>query len=288
MMRGLWAAAVLTIASASGQGVDFAKQEIETVKLADGLYVLMGGAAQGNIVVSAGSDGMFLIDSMYGPMHDKIMAALAKIGSQPIRYLVNTHLHGDHTGGNEAMAKLGAVIISHENMRKRMPQNPAGALPVLTYTDSLTLRFNGEEIYIYHPEPAHTDGDSIIYFRHANVMHVGDVPSSLRYPNIGVTDGGSVDGMIAAAEQVMKIANPQTKIIPGHLGPVVGFDEIKQQLVMFHAVRDRVTTSVRAGKTVQEVVASKPTADFDQGRMGGAITPDRFVTLVYQDLSRKK
>jgi glyoxylase-like metal-dependent hydrolase (beta-lactamase superfamily II) len=118
-------------------------------------------------------------------------------------------------------------------------------------------------------------------------MHVGDVPSSLRYPNIGVTDGGSVDGMIAAAQQVMKIANPQTKIIPGHLGPVVGFDEIKQQLVMFTAVRDRVMTAIRAGKTQQEVVASKPTADFDQGRMGGAITPDRFVTLVYQDLSRR-
>ena len=273
--------------AARAQGVDFAKQEIETVKLADGLYVLMGGPAQGNIVVSAGSDGMFLIDSMYGPIHDKIMAALGKIGSQPIRYLVNTHLHGDHTGGNEAMAKLGAVIISHENMRKRMPQTPAAALPVLAYTDSLTLRFNGEEIYIYHPEPAHTDGDSIVYFRHANVMHVGDVPSSLRYPNIGVTDGGSVDGMIAAAQQVMKIANPQTKIIPGHLGPVVGFDEIKQQLVMFAAVRERVMSAIRAGKTVQEVVASKPTADFDQGRMGGAITPDRFVTLVYQDLSRR-
>jgi glyoxylase-like metal-dependent hydrolase (beta-lactamase superfamily II) len=291
---GPWGAVIVALScalpNARAQGVDFAKQEIQTVKIADGLYVLMGGAAQGNIVVSAGNDGMFLIDSMYGPMHDKIMAALAKIGNQPIRYLVNTHLHGDHTGGNEAMAKLGAVIISHENMRKRMaqtPNTPAAALPVLTYTDSLTLRFNGEEIYIYHPEPAHTDGDSIVYFRHANVMHVGDVPSSLRYPNIGVTDGGSVDGMIAAAQQVMKIANPQTKIIPGHLGPVVGFDEIKQQLVMFTAVRDRVMTAIRAGKTQQEVVASKPTADFDQGRMGGAITPDRFVTLVYQDLSRR-
>jgi glyoxylase-like metal-dependent hydrolase (beta-lactamase superfamily II) len=235
---------------------------------------------------------MFLIDSMYGQMHDKIMAALAKISDRPIRYLVNTHLHGDHTGGNEAMAKLGAVIISHENMRSRMLQpqvnGPApGALPVLTYSDRLTLNFDGEAILIYHPQPAHTDGDSIIYFQHANVMHVGDVPSSLRYPNIGVTDGGSVDGMIAAANQVMKIANPQTKIIPGHLGPVVGFDEIKQQLVMFAAVRDRVSAAIRAGKTQQEVVASKPTADFDQGRLGGAITPDRFVTLVYQDLSRR-
>lgn len=288
--------ALLTLAcfssKAQAQNIDFQTIEIQTVKIADGLYVLMGGPAQGNILVSAGSDGILLVDSMYAPMHQKIMDALAKISRQPIRYVVNTHLHGDHTAGNEAMAKLGAVIVSHENMRKRMAaqQNggPPGALPVITYTDSMTLRFNGEEIYIYHPEPAHTDGDSILYFRHANVMHVGDVPSSLRYPNIGVADGGSVDGMIAAAKQVMKIANPDTKIIPGHLGPVVGFKEIQQQLNMFAVVRDRVISAIRTGKTLQEVVASKPTADFDQGRMGGAITPDRFVTLAYQDLSRKK
>jgi cyclase len=290
------AAAIVTLsclaANAPAQTIDFETIQIQTVKITDGLYVLMGGPAQGNILVSTGVDGMLLVDSMYAPMHQKIMDALAKISTQPIRYVVNTHLHGDHTAGNEAMAKLGAVIISHENMRKRMAESqnggPPGALPSITYTDSMTLRFNGEEIYIYHPEPAHTDGDSILYFRHANVMHVGDVPSSLRYPNIGVTDGGSVDGMIAAAKQVMKIANPDTKIIPGHLGPVVGFKEIQQQLEMFAAVRDRVMSAIRAGKTVQEVVASKPTADFDPGRLGGAITPDRFVTLVYQDLSKKK
>jgi cyclase len=280
------------ISAPRAQNIDFAATELRTVKVADALYVLMGGAAQGNIAVSVGSDGMFLVDSMYGPMHQKIMDALAKIGSQPVRYLVNTHLHGDHTGGNEAMAKLGAVIISHENMRKRMaaPQSngsPAAALPVVTYSESITLHVNGEEIYIYHPEPAHTDGDSIVYFRHANVMHVGDVPASLRYPNIGVNEGGSVDGMMAAARQVMKIANPDTKIIPGHLGPIVGFKEIQQQLEMFAAVSTRVSNAIRAGNTVEQVVASKPTADFDQGRMGGAITPDRFVTLVYTDLSRK-
>jgi glyoxylase-like metal-dependent hydrolase (beta-lactamase superfamily II) len=168
-----------------------------------------------------------------------------------------------------------------------MPAQPAGNLPVITYTDSMTLHFNGDEIYIFHPAPAHTDGDSIIYFRRANVMHVGDVPASLRYPNIGVNEGGSVDGMIAAGRQVMEIANAQTKIIPGHLGPVVGFKEIEQQLVMFSAVRDRVAAAIRAGKTQEQVVASKPTADYDAGRLGGAITPDRFVGLVYTDLARK-
>jgi glyoxylase-like metal-dependent hydrolase (beta-lactamase superfamily II) len=274
------------VCGAHAQNIDFATIKLDTVKISDGLYLLMGGPAQGNILVSSGSDGIFLVDSMYAPMHQKIMDALNAISRQPIRYLVNTHLHGDHTAGNEAMAKLGAVIISHENMRKRMPP-ASGNLPVLTYSDSITLHFNGEEIYIYHPEPSHTDGDSIIYFRRANVMHVGDVPSSLRYPNIGVNEGGAVDGMIAAARQVMKIANPDTKIIPGHLGPVVGFKEIEQQLEMFLAVRERVLTAIRAGKTVEEVVASKPTADFDAPRLGGAITPDRFVTLVYTDLARK-
>ena len=194
--------------------------------------------------------------------------------------------------GNEAMAKAGALIISHENMRKRMadaPKSyPATNLPALTYTDAITLRFNGEEINIFHPDPAHTDGDSIIYFKHANVMHVGDVPASLRYPNIGVNEGGTVDGMIAAGKLVMKIANPQTKIIPGHLGPVIGFKEIEQQLAMFVAIRERVAKAIQEGKSLEQVVASKPTADFDKDRLGGAITPDRFVTLVYTDLARKK
>jgi cyclase len=273
------------------QNIDFSRLDLQTVKVADGLFVLMGGPAQGNIAVSVGNDGVVLVDSMYGQMHEKIVAAVKALTAQPIRYVVNTHLHGDHTGGNAAMAKLGAVIISQENMRKRMAgarnAPPAGSLPLMTYTDRLTLHFNGEEIEIYHPAPAHTDGDSIIYFRKANVVHVGDIPASLRYPNIGVDDGGTVDGMMAAARQLMTIVKPDTKIIPGHLGPIVGFTEVNQQLTMFTAVRDRIAGAIKAGKTEAEVVASKPTKDFDQGRLGGAITPDRFVSLVYTDLSRK-
>jgi len=281
---GVWSAA-------AQQNIDFERLELRTIKIADGLYVLMGGPAQGNIAVSVGSDGVFLVDSMYAPMHQKIVDAVKALSQLPIRYVVNTHLHGDHTAGNASMAKLGAVIISHENMRKRMADSPgapsAGTLPVLTYSDSLTLHFNGEEIQIYHPAPAHTDGDSIIYFRKANVAHVGDIPASLRYPNIGVNEGGTVDGMMAAARQLMTIVKPDTKIIPGHLGPIVGFKEVEQQLTMFAAVRDRIATAIKAGKSEAEVVASKPTRDFDEGRMGGAITPDRFVSLVYTDLSRR-
>jgi cyclase len=272
-----------------GQGLDFDAIELETFELGRGLYVLMGGPAQGNILVSIGSDGIFLVDTMYGPMHEKIMAALAELGDQRVRYVVNTHMHGDHTAGNEAMAGMGAVVIAHENLRVRMAAqegNPAARLPVRTYSDRMTLYFNGEEIEIYNPGQAHTDHDSIIYFRNANVMHVGDIPSSLRYPNIGVNDGGTVEGMMAAARQVMEIGDSDTRFIAGHLGPVVGFDEIEQQLEMFAVVRDRVAEAIRDGQTLEEVVASKPTADFDEARLAGAITPDRFVTLVYTDLSR--
>ncbi len=237
-------------------------------------------------MASVGSDGMFLVDSMYGQMHQKIMDALAKIGPQPIRYLVNTHLHGDHTGGNEAMARLGAVIVSHENMRQRMAASrgggPAGALPLVTYRDRITLHFNGEEIEIFHPEPAHTDGDSIIYFRHANVMHVGDVPASLRYPNIGVDDGGSVDGMMAAGRQVMTITPERRyqKSFRVISGPIVGFKEkSSNSLKCLPRCASRSRTPSAPGKRWNRSLASKPTADFDQGRMGGAITPDRFVTL---------
>ncbi len=232
---------ILICGPVSAQGIDFAHSEITTTKLADNLYVLVAGPGFGNIVVSTGPDGVLMIDSMFPQMHDKVMAAIRKVSSGPIRYVVNTHLHGDHTSGNGLMAKEGAVIIAQDNVRKRMaalkpdgrPAFPPADLPVVTYSDSLTLHFNGEEIEIFHPAPAHTDGDSIIYFKHANVMHVGDLPASLRFNNIGVDDGGSIDGMIADGKLIMTVANPQTKIVPGHLGPVIGFKEIQIQEVMF-------------------------------------------------------
>ena len=284
-------AALVCLAPAFGQSLNFDAIELETVEVAAGVYVLMGGPAQGNILVSVGSDGLFLVDTMYGQMHEKIIAALAELSDEPVRYVVNTHMHGDHTAGNEAMAARGAVVVAHENMRSRMLAQannppPMARLPVITYGEKLTLHFNGEVIDIYNPGQAHTDHDSIVFFRNANVMHVGDIPSSVRYPNIGINDGGTVEGMMAAARQVMEIANRETKIVPGHLGPVVGFDEIEVQLEMFSIVRDRIANAIRAGQTLEEVLAAKPTADLDAARVAGAITPDRFVTLVYTDLSR--
>jgi cyclase len=300
-----------------GAGIDYAHTEIKTTKLADNLYVFVAGPGLGNVVVLTGPDGVLMIDSMYPQMHDKLMAAIRALTPGPIRYVINTHLHGDHSGGNGLMAKEGAVIIAQDNVRKRMemvkpqglpadpktdtvtqaqmraraasgkPAYPPQDVPNITYSDNMTLRFDGEEVYILHPAPAHTDGDSIIYFKHANVMHVGDLPASLRFNNIGVDDGGTIDGMIADGKLVMKLANPQTKIVAGHLGPVVGFKEIQEQEVMFQTVRDRVAKMIKEGKTLEQVIAAKPTREFDMGRMGGTYTPDRWVVLVYTDLSRR-
>ena len=213
----------------------------------------------------------------------------------PVRYVINTHLHNDHTAGNGGFVKDGAVIVAHENVRQRMLQPkpggggtyPAADLPTITYNDRMTMHFDGEDIELIHPSPAHTDGDTIVWFKHANVMQVGDLPASLRFNNIGVDDGGSVDGMVADGKLVMSLANPQTKIVPGHLGPVVGFKEIVIQDQMIQTVRDRVAKMIREGKTLQQAIDAKPTAEFNEGRLGGNITPERWVTLIYTDLSRR-
>ena len=294
------AAASLTVAAHAQQGrpLDFGAFQIKTTKLADNLYVAEAAPGVGNVVFLTGPDGVLLVDSMFPQLHDKLIAAIRATGATgPIRYVVNTHLHNDHTAGNTLMAKDGATVIAHENVLKRMqtakradgsPAYPESDWPTVTYSDRMAMRFDGEDIEIIHPSAAHTDGDSIVFFKHANVMEVGDLPASIRFNNIGVDDGGSVDGMIADGKLVMSLANPQTKIVPGHLGPVVGFKEITVQDAMFQAVRDRVAKMIREGKTLQQVIDAKPTADFDQGRLGGNITPERFTTLVYTDLSRRK
>lgn len=279
-----------------GRPLDFAALQLKTTKLADNIYVVEAAPGVGNVVFITGADGVLPIDSMFPQLHDKLMAAIRATGATgPIRYVINTHLHGDHTAGNGLMVKEGAVIVAQDNVRWRMetvrPDGktyaPPGDWPTVTYGDRMTLHFDGEDIEISHPPAAHTDGDSIIWFKHANVMHVGDLPASLRFNNIGVDDGGSVDGMIADGKLILRTANPQTKIVPGHLGPVVGFKEINVQIAMFQTVRDRIAKMVLDGKTLQQAIAAEPTKEFNQGRLGGNITPERWVTLIYTDLSRR-
>ena len=279
-----------------GRPLDFASLQMKTTKLADNIYVVEAAPGVGNVVFITGPDGVLLVDSMFPQLHDKLMAAIRATGATgPIRYVVNTHLHGDHTSGNGLMVKEGATVIAQDNVRGRMlakkpdgsPAFPPADVPTVTYATSMALHFDGEDIEITHPPAAHTDGDSIVYFRRANVMQVGDLPASLRFNNIGVDDGGSVDGMIADGKLVMKMANPQTKIVPGHLGPVVGFKEITIQEAMFQTVRDRIAKMIGEGKTLQQAIDAKPTADFNEGRLGGNITPERWVTLIYTDLSRR-
>ena len=237
--------------------IDFDKLEMKTTQLADHIYVVEAAPGVGNVVFLTGPDGVLLVDSMFPQLHDKLMAAIRKTGATgPIRYVINTHLHGDHTAGNGLMAKEGATLIAQDNVRSRMlakkpdgtPAFPAENVPTITYATSMTMHFDGEDIEITHPPAAHTDGDSIVYFKHANVMQVGDLPASLRFNNIGVDDGGTIDGMIADGKLVLTLANAQTRIVPGHLGPVVGFKEIQIQEVMFQTVRDRIAKMINRGQ----------------------------------------
>ncbi len=278
----------------AAQGRDFENVEIETVRVAPGVYMLIG--AGGNIGLSVGEDGVFMIDDQFAPLTDRILAAERKVTDQPVRFVINTHWHGDHTGGNENLDRAGAIIIAHENVRRRLstdqfmkefnrsvPARPEEALPVVTFTDTLTFYWNGDELHVFHVEDAHTDGDAIIHFRRANVVHMGDTFFSGMYPFIDVSADGSIDGVIEAADRVLAFANERTRIIPGH-GPLSGVSELRDYRDMLATVRDRIRPMVAAGKSRREVVESKPTRDFDEAWGGGFMKPDRWVGVVYDGM----
>ena len=241
----------------------FEDVEIKTIPLTDNLYLLQGQG--GNIIVSTGEDGILIIDSQFAPLSKKIHAAVRNLSDGPIQYLINTHWHGDHTGGNEAMANHGATIIAHENVLKRMstkqfmkafsrevPPSAEAARPSITFSNDMSINFNGERGLLFHFDNAHTDGDAIIYFPEQNVMHLGDIYFHKRYPFIDVSSGGSMDGMIQALNQILFIANDKTVIIPGH-GGVSNRNELKEYRDVLLMIRNNVHDALAAGNSDTEI-----------------------------------
>lgn len=294
-------AIVATLATAPwafGQVPEFSKVEIVPTKVATGLYMLRG--AGGNIGVSIGDDAVFLVDDQYAPLAAKIKAAIATLTPTPVKFVINTHWHGDHTGGNEHFGATGAVIVAHDNVRRRMsteqfnehfnfktPPAVRRALPVVTFAESVRFHLNGEEIHVFHVPPSHTDGDSVIHFVNANVVHTGDIFFNGLYPFIDAASGGGIDGMIAVTDTLLAMVKDDTKIIPGH-GPLAARADLQAYRDMLAAVRTSVRGLVDAGKTREEAIAAKPTAAYDAKWGGGFLKPEQFTAIVYEDLARTR
>ncbi|MFN0182004.1 MAG: MBL fold metallo-hydrolase [Gemmatimonadales bacterium] len=287
----------LVLAMAVGAQALSAQQDttrIETVPVAPGLFMLVGRG--GNIGVSAGDDGVFLVDDQFAPLSGRIAEAVRKLSPRPIRFILNTHWHGDHTGGNENFGKEGVVIVAHDNVRQRMsveqfmvrfntrvPASPKAALPVVTFGERVNFHLNGETIHAIHVRNAHTDGDAVVHFQQANAMHLGDTFFNGMYPFIDLGSGGSIDGLIAAVTTVLGYANDQTKIIPGH-GPLATKADLAAYRDVLVAAREKIRAAM-VGKTLAQVLAAKPTASWDAKWGAGFMKPDDFVSIVFESLS---
>lgn len=271
------------------QGFDDVK--IEAIKASNHVYMLVG--AGGNIGVSVGEDGVFLIDDQFAPLTEKINTAIKQLSDQPITFLVNTHYHGDHTGGNENMQKLGATIIAHDNVRYRLETTPKrdgsmapkGALPVITFNDKLSVHINGEKIGAFHVDNAHTDGDALLYFTKSNVLHTGDTFFNGRYPYIDLKSGGSVDGYINAVKLGLSLVDDNSKIIPGH-GQLATKADYETFLTMLETIKTNILAEIKAGKTEDEVVKNDSiTKTYDDlGYGSGFINPEKMRRTFYMSL----
>ncbi|HJZ71880.1 MAG TPA: MBL fold metallo-hydrolase [Vicinamibacterales bacterium] len=271
----------------AAQPPDFSKVEIKTTKLAPNFYVLEGQG--GAIGVLTGSDGVFMVDSQFAPLSEKIAAAIKQISDRPIRFMVNTHVHGDHTGGDENFAKMGVTIISRDELRARLasppngPKPPAAALPLITYKGAMTVHMNGEDIQLIAVPVAHTDGDTMVKFPNADVLMTGDFYRSVGFPNIDRANGGTLNGMLAGLQAVVDNAGPATKIVPGH-GAIVDKTAVAAHRQMIMAIRDKVAALVQQGKSQEEVVAAKPTSDYDTKVPQADTTSARFVGQLYAEI----
>lgn len=293
VIAGLGLALLSPVALAQIQKPD---TTIATQAVAPGIYMLIGRG--GNIGVSAGPDGVFLIDDQYAIMTESVTAALKAIQPEAPRFVLNTHWHGDHTGGNENLAKAGSILVAHDNVRRRMstdqfislvqmaaPAAPAAALPVVTFSDEVSFHLNGDEIRGIHVAHAHTDGDTFLHFRRANVIHTGDLFFRF-YPFIDISSGGSISGMIAAVDKVLAIADGNTKIIPGH-GPLANRADLVAYRDMLAATSGRIRDLVKAGRTVEEVVAARPNADYDGKWAWEFITAERYTRMLYELVAKE-
>ena len=271
---------------------NFDTVQVKATRVAGPVYMLEGSG--GNIGVVAGDDATFVVDDQFAPLTPKILAAIKSITPQPVRFVVNTHWHFDHTGGNENVGKEGALIFAHENVRRRMstdqfiealnrkePAAPRGALPVVTFTDSIAFHLAGDSIVVFHVSPAHTDGDAVIRFTKSNVVHSGDLFVSDRFPFVDRSSGGTINGFITAAERMLAVTNAGTKIIPGH-GPLADRARLQAFHDMIVVMRDRMRKEVAAKHTIEQVLASKITADYDKDWPNGR---ERFLRILYQELS---
>jgi len=274
---------------------DFSKTVIHIRDLGHRTYMLEGEG--GNIVIAVGDDGVIMVDDEYAPLHDKIKAAIASITPLPIRYLVLTHFHRDHTGGNEGFARDGATIVAHESVAQHLkagthsgvtgnvvPPAPDIALPKQTYSDSMAVHVAGRNAQLTHILNAHTDGDTAVWLPDANVLAAGDIVTFGRYPNIDYLYGGSIDGEIAGVDAVLGMAKDDTKIVPGH-GPLGTRAMIQDYRAMLVTLRARVLDLVRKGMTEDEVVAAHPTADYDAKLHVNAQGAGNFVRVVYRSLT---
>jgi cyclase len=268
----------LTLASSVFAQQDFSSVEIIPHHVAGSVYYLEGRG--GNIGLSIGEDGIIMIDDQFAPLTEKIVAAIRSLSDGEIRFLINTHVHGDHTGGNENLGNMGVLILARDEIRVRLAQQaPAAALPVLTYSDAITIHLNGEEVYAFPVPPAHTDGDTFIHFKDSDVVHTGDVFRTTAFPVIDTNNGGTLKGTLEALGRLIGVAGPNTKILPGH-GVVSNREDVMGFRDMVLDVSGQVEDLMARNMSYDQVARADPTAAYN-AQYGD---PDRFLRALYTEL----